>query len=171
MISVVIAANGQEVALAETLAALVPAAADGFVREVVVVAESGPSQGTRLVADAVGCVIVEGDARAGLEAARSDWVLVMAPGVRLESDWFREAGVMMQRLQRANDLPVAMLFRGAVDDYGWRARLSEIVLKLSRSRRRKQAMLAPRKALLAGGRLGTHALRARAFTGGVGTVR
>lgn len=69
MISVVIAANGQEVALAETLAALVPAAADGFVREVVVVAESGPSQGTRLVADAVGCVIVEGDARAGLEAA------------------------------------------------------------------------------------------------------
>lgn len=82
----------------------------------------------------------------------------------------REAGVMMQRLQRANDLPVAMLFRGAVDDYGWRARLSEIVLKLSRSRRRKQAMLAPRKALLAGGRLGTHALRARAFTGGVGCI-
>lgn len=167
MISVVIAANGQEVALAETLAALVPAAADGFVREVVV-AEAGPSQGTRLVADAVGCVIVEGGARAGLEAARSDWVLMMAPGVRLESDWFREAGAMMQRLQRASDRPVAMLFRGAVDDYGWRARLREIVLKLSRGRRRRQAVLAPRKALLAGARLGTHALRARAFTGGVG---
>lgn len=169
MISVVIAANGQELLLAETLAALVPAAADGFVREVVV-AESGSSQGTRLVADAVGCVIVEGDERTGLEAARSDWVLVMAPGVRLESDWFREAGVMMQRLQRVGDRPVAMLFRGAVDDYGWRARAREILLKLSRSRRRRQAVLAPRQALLAGARLAIHALRARAFTGGVGPV-
>ncbi|QEN87460.1 glycosyltransferase [Labrys sp. KNU-23] len=168
MISVVIAANGQEVALAETLAALVPAAADGFVREVVV-AEAGPSRGTRLVADAVGCVIVDGNERAGLEAARSDWVLVMAPGVRLETDWFREAGVMMQRLQRAGERPVAMLFRAAIDDYGWRARTREILLKLSRRRRRRQAVLAPRRALLAEARLGFHALRARAFTGGAGT--
>lgn len=167
MISVVIATNGQDLLLAETLAALVPAAADGFVREVVV-AEAGAAEGTRLVADAVGCVVVEGGAEAGLKAARSEWVLMMAPGIRLETDWFREAGVMMQRLHKADGRPVAMLFRGAVDDYGWRARAREILLRFSRRRRRHQALLAPRQALLAGERLGIHALRARAFTGGPG---
>lgn len=162
MISVVIAAKDEEFELAETLAALVPAAADGFVREVVV-AQSTSSRGVRLVADAVGCVIVDGDAQAGLKAARSDWVLLLAPGVRLEADWFREAGVMVQRMAGR---PVALLFRAAIDDYGWRARAQEIVLKLSRRRRRRQAVLAPRQALLAGERLGSHALRARAITGG-----
>lgn len=163
MISVVIAAKDEEFELAETLAALVPAAADGFVREVVV-AQSTSSRGVRLVADAVGCVIVDGDAQAGLKAARSDWVLLLAPGVRLEADWFREAGVMVQRMAGR---PVALLFRAAIDDYGWRARAQEIVLKLSRRRRRRQAVLAPRQALLAGERLGSHALRARAITGGL----
>jgi hypothetical protein len=166
MISVVIAAKDQEYLLAETLAALVSAAADGFVREVVV-ADGGSSDATRMVADAVGCTIVEGEAVAALEAARSDWVLMIAPGVRLEADWFREAAIAMQRLQRSASKPVAMLFRGAVDDYGWQARGRELALKLSRSSRRKQAVLAPRKALLEGRKLAVYALRARAFTGGI----
>ncbi len=165
IISVVIAAKDQEFLLAETLAALVPAAADGFVREVVV-ADGGSSDGTRVVADAVGCVIVDGEAEAGLKAARADWVLMIAPGVRLEADWFREAGVAMQRLQRGGRKQVAMLFRGAVDDYGWQARGRELALKLSRSSRRRQAVLAPRQALLQGEKLAVYALRARAFTGG-----
>ena len=166
MISVIIAAKDQDYLLAETLASLVPAAADGFVREVVL-ADGGSSDGTRVVADAVGCRIVDGEAEAGLKVARSDWVLMMAPGVRLEADWFREAGGAMQRLQRGASKPVAMLFRGAVDDYGWQARGRELALKLSRSSRRKQAVLAPRLALLEGRKLAVYALRARAFTGGI----
>jgi len=167
MISVVIAAKNQEFLLAETLAALVSAAADGFVREVVV-ADGGSTDGTRVVADAVGCVIVDGEVEAGLNAARAEWVLMIAPGVRLEADWFREAGIAMQRLQRmGGKKQVAMLFRGAVDDYGWQARGRELALKLSRSSRRKQAVLAPRQALLRGDKLAIYALRARAFTGGI----
>src|ERR1700744_4588976 len=135
MISVVIAAKDQEYALAETLGALVPAAAEGFVREVVV-ADGGSTDGTRIVADAVGCIIVSGDAAAGLRAARSDWVLLIAPGVRLEADWFREAGVTLHRLQRGGKR-VSALFRGAVDDAGWKARLREIVLKFSQKQRRR----------------------------------
>jgi glycosyltransferase involved in cell wall biosynthesis len=169
MISVVIAAKDQEFLLAETLAALVPAAADGFVREVVV-ADGGSSDGTRVVADAVGCVLVEGETEAGLHVAKADWVLMIAPGVRLEADWFREAAVAMQRLQRDGRKQTAMLFRGAVDDYGWQARGRELALKLSRSSRRKQAVLAPRKALLQGDKLAVFALRARAFTGGITPV-
>jgi Glycosyl transferase family 2 len=165
MISVVIAAKNQEFLLAETLAALVPAAADGFVREVVV-ADGGSTDGTRVVADAVGCVIVDGGVEDGLKVARGEWVLVVAPGVRLEADWFREAGVVLQRLQRSGRKQFALLFRGAVDDYGWQARGKELLLKLSRSSRRRQAMLAQRSALLQGERLAVYALRARAFTGG-----
>lgn len=165
MISVVIAAKNQEFLLAETLAALVPAAADGFVREVVV-ADGGSSDGTRVVADAVGCVIVDGDIEAGLKAARGEWVLVVAPGVRLEADWFREAAVVLQRLQRGGKKQVALLFRGAVDDYGWQARGRELLLKLSRASRRRQAVLTKRDALLKGERLAVYALRARAFIGG-----
>jgi len=164
MISVVIAAKNQEFLLAETLAALVSAAADGFVREVVV-ADGGSTDGTRVVADAVGCVIVDGEVEAGLKAARAEWVLMIAPGVRLEADWFREAGIAMQRMGSRKQ--VAMLFRGAVDDYGWQARGRELALKLSRSSRRKQAVLAPRQALLRGDKLAVYALRARAFTGGI----
>ncbi|MDQ0391669.1 hypothetical protein [Labrys monachus] len=164
MISVVIAAKDQEYALAETLAALVPAAAEGFVREVVV-ADGGSTDGTLIVADAVGCVIVAGDAAAGLRAARSEWVLLIAPGIRLEADWFREAGVTLHRLQRGGQR-VSALFRCVVDDQGWRARLSEIGLKFSRTRRRRQAVLAPRAALLRGEKLMAYTLRARAFSGG-----
>ena len=166
MISVVIAAKDQEYALAETLAALVPAAADGFLREVIV-ADGGSNDGTLTVADAVGCVILSGGVADGLKLARSEWVLVIAPGIRLEADWFREAGVLLQRSQRGGR-KVAALFRGAVDDYGWQARLKEIGLKLSRASRRRQAVLAPRIALIKGERLKVFALRSRAFVGEAG---
>ena len=63
-----------------------------------------------------------------------------------------------------------VVFGGAVEDDGWRARLREITLNLSRARRRRQAVLAPRAALLDGERLASYVLRARAFTGGEALV-
>ena len=54
MISVIIPTFNSEIALAQTLAALVSAAADGVVREVIVV-DAGSSDHTHKVADAAGC--------------------------------------------------------------------------------------------------------------------
>ena len=59
MLSVVIPTENSEEGLARTLASLVPAAAEGIVREVVVV-DAGSTDGTRVVADAAGCSLAEG---------------------------------------------------------------------------------------------------------------
>ena len=58
MLSVVIPTQNSEEGLARTLASLVPAAAEGVVREVVVV-DAGSTDGTRVVADAAGCTLIE----------------------------------------------------------------------------------------------------------------
>ena len=63
----------------------------------VVIADIGHAPGTRVIADAVGCAIVEGGRDRAVAIARSDWILVIAPGVRLESDWFREAALFIER--------------------------------------------------------------------------
>src|SRR5205085_11451508 len=117
MISVVIEAFNAECPLVQTLAALVPAAAEGFVREVIV-ADAGSSDGTRVVADAAGCTIVEGGRMKGLAGARCEWVLVVAPGVRLDPDWSREAAAFMQRIARSGHTGRAATFRHAVDEFG-----------------------------------------------------
>jgi glycosyltransferase involved in cell wall biosynthesis len=165
MISVIIQSRNAEHPLAVTLGALVPAAAEGFVREVIVVDE-GSTDGTRLVADALGCTVLEGSASDALDIARSDWVLLLAPGVRLESDWFREAAVFIEQARRAGPTRAAS-FRHAVDEFGWRARLSE-VWSLARSRFRMAGpLLAPRATLRKGQKLRLSRLRARAFVGGL----
>jgi glycosyltransferase involved in cell wall biosynthesis len=165
MISVVIETLDEEQALALTLSALVPAAAEGFVREVIV-ADRGGRPGTRLIADAVGCAIVDGARARAIALARSDWVLVIQPGVRLETDWFREAALFIERARRSGRTRAAS-FRHAVDDFGLRARLAEIWLRLRSRILPPQALLAPKAALIEGARLKTARLRARAFVGGL----
>ncbi|MDQ0470512.1 glycosyltransferase [Labrys wisconsinensis] len=166
MISVVIATRNDEEALAVTLAALVPAAAEGFVREVVV-ADAGSADGTRLIADALGCTVVEGGREQGLRAARAEWVLVVRPGVRLEADWFLEAALFIERVRRAGPGLRAASFRHAVDDFGWRARLSELAVAMLSRFRASGNILAHRDALAAGRRLRMSWLRSRAFVGGL----
>lgn len=138
MLSVVIPTQNSEEGLARTLASLVPAAAEGIVREVVV-ADAGSSDGTRIVADAAGCSLVDsgsgwlGRVTAGVHMARrAPWFLILAPNVHLESDWFREAATFVDRSERAGraDAHVAT-FRIAYDEFGWRPRMAERVIGLS----------------------------------------
>jgi hypothetical protein len=97
MSSLILPLTGPEPALLETLAACVPAVAEGFVREAIVVAhERSPDLDG--VIDAAGCLLVEaqGDAwsllRAGAQKARSPWLLVLTPGLVPLSGWMAEIG-------------------------------------------------------------------------------
>lgn len=90
MISVVVATLDEARALAATLAALVTAAVDGLVREVIV-ADGGSADATLELADDAGARIVRttpGRRLAqGCAAAKSDWLLVLPPGRRLSEGW------------------------------------------------------------------------------------
>ncbi len=138
MLSVVIPTENSEEGLARTLASLVSAAAEGVVREVVVV-DAGSKDGTRIVADAAGCSLVEASGgwlarvTAGVHAARrAPWFLLLSPNVFLEADWFREAATFVDRSERAGraDAHVAA-FRIVYDEFGWRPRLAERVVGVS----------------------------------------
>ncbi|WEK52400.1 MAG: glycosyltransferase [Candidatus Kaistia colombiensis] len=132
MISVILSTRNDEMALAHALAALVPAAADGMVREVIVV-DARSTDETLAVADAAGCKIFVGsgdrgaDLAAGAAEARSDWLLFLSPDVMLEPGWQREAREFIDRLALSGTGDNrAASFRHASAAFGWRARLSEI---------------------------------------------
>lgn len=86
MISVLIETrSGQEERLARTLASLVPAAVEGAVREVIVI-DPEHAPGVGLVADHAGCRTAE-TLLAAIEAAKSEWLLLLEPGARLLDGW------------------------------------------------------------------------------------
>ena len=86
MLSVVIATHESERALLPTLAALVPGAAAGIVREVLI-ADAGSRDATAEVADAAGCrlLISPGSRGARPKAASvippASWLLFLEPGM------------------------------------------------------------------------------------------
>jgi cellulose synthase/poly-beta-1,6-N-acetylglucosamine synthase-like glycosyltransferase len=87
-------------ALGATLGALVPAAADGFLSDVIVIS-SPDKEGVAELTEATGAVLVSVPAarsknhiiwRAGAEAARRDWLLCLKAGDVPEPDWPSTAG-------------------------------------------------------------------------------
>lgn len=96
MLSVVIAANESERALVPTLAALVPGATAGLIREVIV-ADTGSRDATAEVADVAGCRLLVSDAPLGTrlaqaaEAARGPWLMFLSAGDVPEPGWVAEA--------------------------------------------------------------------------------
>jgi cellulose synthase/poly-beta-1,6-N-acetylglucosamine synthase-like glycosyltransferase len=102
MITAIIETQNDEVGLAHALAALVPAATEGVVREVIVV-DRGSQDGTLVVADTAGCTIVEaakvsGEAvRYAAEGARGDWLLFLEPSAALVPGWQSAAMAFIDR--------------------------------------------------------------------------
>jgi hypothetical protein len=131
MISVIIETRDDEVALAHALAALVPAATEGVVREVIVV-DRGSKDGTLVVADAAGCLIVRAADEHALhrvaEEARSEWLLFLAPSVILVPGWQAEALAFIDCALTAGKAraSVAVVRRGRVEQ-GWLARLKSLL--------------------------------------------
>jgi len=132
MLSVVILTHNSEEGLARTLAALVSAAAEGVIREVVVV-DAGSSDGTHAVAEAAGCLLVSAGGSWGdrVEQAigamrKAPWIMILRPNVLLEGEWFRELSAFVDRIERAGRAESrAASFRLEYDAFGWHARLAE----------------------------------------------
>ena len=116
MISVVIGTRDSEVSLASTLAALVPGAVAGLVREVIV-ADGGSTDATATVADVAGCRFFTSaeplGARLSMAAAmaRADWLLFLRPGSVPGTRWIEDVQRFMQEAQH-DGLPMrAAVFR------------------------------------------------------------
>jgi rSAM/selenodomain-associated transferase 2 len=135
MISVIIPTLNAEALLAQTLAALVPAAVDGLVREVIVV-DGGSSDATAAIADQAGATFVARSGgrgyqlMAGARRARFPWLLFLHADTVLEAGWEREAAAFMEAIETRKQPPAAAAFRFALDDAGLRPRLLERLVAL-----------------------------------------
>src|SRR5258705_7780265 len=131
MISVVIATRDSERPLVPTLAALVPGALTGIVREVIVT-DGGSRDATAAVADVAGCQFVVtaepvgARLRASARAARSPWLLFLRPGTVPDTIWTEETSRFVQEAElteRAGAL--AAVFRPAAAIGGRRPIMAE----------------------------------------------
>lgn len=130
MISVVIPALNAEATLAATLSALVPAAMEGLVRDVVV-SDGGSTDATRLIAEEAGCAIVVGprgrggQIARGIDTAKADWVLVLHADTVLSRGWERDVALFVAAEQGNPETPRAAAFKFALRERGWRPRILE----------------------------------------------
>jgi hypothetical protein len=119
MISVIIAAADDPKPLARLLAALVPAAADGLVREVAVIGAGGPS---RAVAEDAGADLYASFGEA-LERAKGPWLAGLPLGAIPVGDWMEEVAAHLAREPatpaRIVTRPAGRLFGAAPE--GWLA--------------------------------------------------
>lgn len=87
--------------LPRTLAALVPAAVDGLVREVIV-SDGGSTDATLAIAEDAGCAIVRGPKGRGVQliagaaAARGEWLLFLHADTALAPGWEAAAAAFMR---------------------------------------------------------------------------
>ena len=121
MLSVIIPTDGVEQPAVATLAALVPGAAAGVVREVFLVDRSGNGVIER-VADVAGCHFLhfEGTRAAALAAgareARSPWLMFLRAGAVLDAGWIDESAQFIQGVA-ASGRQRAGIFRYARSPY------------------------------------------------------
>ncbi|MCP1337578.1 TIGR04283 family arsenosugar biosynthesis glycosyltransferase [Futiania mangrovi] len=132
MLSIVIPTLNAEATLAPVLAALVPGAVEGLVREVIV-ADGGSADRTEEIADAAGCQWIAAprgrgpQLRAGAAVARSDWLLFLHADTVLTPGWIGEAD---RFLAHPGAHERAAAFRFALDAEGWRPRALEAMVRL-----------------------------------------
>jgi hypothetical protein len=121
MLSVIIPTEGLEQPAVATLAALVPGAAAGIIREVLLVDRSGNGVIER-VADVAGCRFLryEGTRAAAMAAgalqARSPWLMFLRPGAVLDTGWIEETSQFIQGVA-ASGRQRAGVFRYARSPY------------------------------------------------------
>src|SRR5579859_2524430 len=121
MLSVIIPTEGVEQPAVATLAALVPGAAAGVIREVLLVDRSDNGVIER-VADVAGCRFLRfkgtrvAAMAAGALQARSPWLMFLRPGAVLDTGWIEETTEFIQGVA-ASGRPRAGIFRYARSPY------------------------------------------------------
>jgi glycosyltransferase involved in cell wall biosynthesis len=155
MLTVIIPTHESARPLLPTLAALVPGATAGLVREVVL-ADAGSRDATLEVADVAGCrVIVSTEAlgsrlTAAAASARAEWLLFLRPGTVLESDWIADVSRFLELAELAEaEHPQAAVFRRAPVSIRTRPPLTEAIGLIFAALRAPQAQ----QGLLIGKRL------------------
>lgn len=130
MISVVVPTLNAERHLAAGLSALVHAAVEGLVREVVVV-DGGSSDRTTEIVDQAGATLVKSTCGRGTQLAlgaehtRLPWILFLHADTVLEPGWEREAAAFIEAVDTGRRRAAAAVFRFALDEPGFKARLVE----------------------------------------------
>lgn len=130
MISVILPTLNNGATLAPVLSALIPAAVQGVVREVIVV-DAGSSDQTLKIADGCGAITLEHagppstQCLAAVQSAKFPWVLLLSPDIVLDVGWEREVDQFIQRVETQKITAQAAVFPLVLDVLGWRARLSE----------------------------------------------
>ncbi|MBL8566543.1 MAG: TIGR04283 family arsenosugar biosynthesis glycosyltransferase [Hyphomicrobiaceae bacterium] len=130
MISVIIPTLNADERFAACLTALVPAAVEGVVREVIVV-DAGSTDHTLKIADQAGVDVVVSEAgrglqlRAGARRARQPWLLFLHADTVLSPGWDIEAVEFMERVDNGRHRPMAATFSFGLDDYGAAPRILE----------------------------------------------
>jgi glycosyltransferase involved in cell wall biosynthesis len=139
MLSVIIPTEGAEQPAVATLSALVPGAAAGVIREVLLVDRSSDYRVIERVADIAGCHFLrfEGSHAAALAAgaaqARGPWLMFLPAGAVLDPGWIDETAQFIQSVA-ASGRPRAGVFRYARSPYAevsFRDRLRAIVRVLA----------------------------------------
>lgn len=134
MISVVIPALNAERQLPATLTALVPAAVDGVVREVIIV-DGGSTDKTRNVADHAGAdFLIAAPGRGsqlaeGAAHAKFPWLLFLHADTVLEDGWANEAVDFIHRVDVGEHPRAAAAFRFRLDDKGMAPRALEMIVR------------------------------------------
>lgn len=118
MISVVMPTLNAAPYLPRTLAPLVPAVAEGLVRELIIV-DGGSGDDTLAIAEEVGARVLVAERgrgrqlRAGAAAAKGEWLLFLHADTALEDEWRRHAA---RFIERTGPRERAAAFRFAFDD-------------------------------------------------------
>lgn len=127
MISIVIPTLNSAADLPRTLAPLVLGVGEGLVKQVII-ADGGSTDETLAIADAAGCNIVNAEPgrakqiRAGVNASRANWLLLLYPETELAPSWVGEAQRFMSAPQARKR---AAAFRLTLEDDSPKAKRAE----------------------------------------------
>ena len=154
MISIIIPTLNAEATLGRCLVALVPAAIDGLVQQVVI-ADGGSEDRTVALAEEAGADVVVSQSgrghqiRAGIAASRAPWLLVLHSDTELQPGWETEVSAFMTSVDLGHREKSAAAFSYALDDSGFMPRIMETIVHI-RSNLAKlpygdQALLIPRR--------------------------
>jgi glycosyltransferase involved in cell wall biosynthesis len=156
MLSAVIATHESERQLVPTLAALVPGATAGLLREVII-ADAGSRDDTAAIAEVAGCrlLVVAGTAGARLAAAaktaRAPWLMFVRPGIVLDPNWVETAGEFIRVPSRDGDERAATFRRNSSGAPFFTEAVALIATALGRVRPEQSVIVSKRAYDLLGG--------------------